>query len=180
MSRDCRAACISACISGFQPRRRDSFLTVFDILAYLVHRYWNLGDLPDVDALSRHLSAVGFETGEIDQAVDWLSGLSSARGTIEPGLQAVASDAIRCYSAEEEQQIDREARGYLYFLESAGVLDSVQREVVLDRIAALNDSEIEIDQVKLIVLMVLWSQGPRPDNLIFEELFATHSWRSLH
>jgi Smg protein len=139
-----------------------------------------LGDLPDIDSLSRHLSAVGFDTGEIDQAVDWLCGLTSVSGTIEHELQAAGPDSIRCYAAEEEQQLDRDARGYLYFLESAGVLDSGQREVVLDRIAALNDSEIELDQVKLIVLMVLWSQGPRPDHLIFEELFASHNWRSLH
>ncbi|HZR01730.1 MAG TPA: DUF494 domain-containing protein [Burkholderiales bacterium] len=153
---------------------------MFEILTYLVHRYWNLGDLPDVDSLSRHLSAAGFDTGVIEEAVDWLSELStSAQGSRQTSSSA-QSGTIRCYAAQEEQKIAQDARGYLYFLESAGVLDRVLREVVLDRITALNDSEIELDQVKLIVLMVLWSHGPRPGHLIFDELFASEDWRSLH
>ena len=52
----------------------------------------------------------------------------------------------------------REARGFLSFLEQHGILDAGQRELVVDRAMALDQDEIDLDDLKWVVLMVLFNQ----------------------
>ncbi|MFX6254414.1 DUF494 family protein, partial [Acinetobacter baumannii] len=58
----------------------------------------------------------------------------------------------------------------LTFLDSGKLLNPSQREFVIDRALALGESPMPLDKLKVIVLMVLWSQGEEPDMLIFDEL----------
>ena len=44
------------------------------------------------------------------------------------------------------------------FLEQHGVLDANQRELVLDRVMALDQEEVDLDDLKWVVLMVLFNQ----------------------
>ena len=44
------------------------------------------------------------------------------------------------------------------FLEQHGILDAGQRELVLDRAMALDQEELELDDLKWVVLMVLFNQ----------------------
>jgi Smg protein len=147
---------------------------VFDILTYLVERYFDLGAYPDLETLSRQLAAAGFESDDIDQAVHWLSGLAEASPAVVRGTRSLhPAGALRHYAAAESRKIAREGRGFLHFLENAGVLEPEQREVVIDRIMALDEPEVGVEQVKLIVLMVLWNQGEALDSLVVDELLAS-------
>src|SRR5690606_24417426 len=62
----------------------------------------------------------------------------------------------------------------------AGVLSAPLREIAIERAWALPDSPVTIDKLKIIVLMVLWSQETQIDNLILGELLADGSARQLH
>ena len=44
------------------------------------------------------------------------------------------------------------------FLEQQGILDADQRELVLDRAMALDQDELDLDDLKWVVLMVLFNQ----------------------
>jgi Smg protein len=46
----------------------------------------------------------------------------------------------------------------LFRLEQHGVLEPYSREVVLDRVMALESDEIDLEQLKWVVLMVLFNQ----------------------
>jgi Smg protein len=157
---------------------------VFDILAYLVERYFVLGSYPDAQTLSRQLAAAGFEADDIHEALDWLSGLEQdapSRVVSEERTGAnVVMPPVRHYIDIEQRRIGPEARGLLQFLESTGVLGAAQREVVIDRVMALDDTEVRVEQIKLIVLMVLWNQGQPLDTLIVDELLATERTGPLH
>jgi Smg protein len=72
------------------------------------------------------------------------------------------------------------SRGFLHFLEAAGALDASQREVVLDRVMALTDVEIGLDELKLVILLVLWNQGHPLDSLILDELLVSERIVTLH
>lgn len=151
---------------------------MFDILAYLVERYYELGTYPDQETLSRQLTAAGFETQDIHQALGWLSGLQ------QPGWRhaltgAAASPALRHYTTSEQRRLDAECRGFLQFLEAAGALDVSQREVVLDRVMA-TEIEIGLDELKLVILLVLWNQGSPLDSLILDELLVSERVVTLH
>ena len=59
-------------------------------------------------------------------------------------------------------------------LERGGILDADQREIVIERLLALDTEEIDIEQVKWVVLMVLSSQPgqeqayARMEDLVFD------------
>ena len=72
-----------------------------------------------------------------------------------------------------------EARGFLLFLESAGVISLLQRELIIERVVALDEPAVDLDKVKLIVLMVLWNQNETLDSLVLEELISPNQERYL-
>ena len=148
---------------------------MFDILVYLYETYYRPDACPDAVALARKLSAVGFEEEEISEALDWLTVLAdttneTADTTVKSVQKAVASNGFRIYAEQEIAVLGAPAMGFIQFLESAGLLDSLQREIVIDRALAINECPVPLDKLKVIVLMMLWSQGKEPDMLMFDEL----------
>ncbi len=50
-----------------------------------------------------------------------------------------------------------ECRGFLLFLEQINVLTTEIREMVIDRVMGLETNEFELDDLKWIILMVLFN-----------------------
>jgi Smg protein len=65
---------------------------------------------------------------------------------------------MRIYDTAELERLDAKTRGYLLHLEQLGILLPAQRELAIDRLLALDCEEIDIEQVKWVVMMVLFSQ----------------------
>jgi Smg protein len=85
--------------------------------------------------------------------------------------QAGFPSGFRIYVDREYDLLGTAAIGFIQFLESAKVINALQREIVIERAMAASDTQISLDKLKVIVLMVLWSQGKEPDGLMFDELF---------
>jgi hypothetical protein len=49
----------------------------------------------------------------------------------------------------------------------------LQREIVVERALAVNESPLPLNKLRIIVLMMLWSQGAEPDMLMFDELLLS-------
>jgi len=60
------------------------------------------------------------------------------------------------------------------------VLPPPMREMVIDRATAIGSGPLELDDLKIIVLMVFWSLGEEPDALILDELFVDPEDRLIH
>ena len=60
------------------------------------------------------------------------------------------------------------------------VLPPPMREMVIDRAMAVSGDGLELDDIKIIVLMVFWSLGEEPDALILDELFVHPEDRLYH
>ena len=150
---------------------------MFDVLVYLYENYWRPDACPSHQQLSRKLSAVGFESDEIQDALKWLDGLASSAQSCR-GEQGVHS--MRVYTAAERELLGDDSIGFISFLESAGVLPPAMREMVLYRAAAIGDGPLPLDDLKIIVLMVFWSLGEEPDALILDELFVAPEERLIH
>jgi Smg protein len=129
--------------------------TIFDVLMYLFEHYMEdeLEILPDSDSVRTELLAAGFEQIEVSKAFAWLESLSLQRA-IKPTI----ATSFRIFSNEEKAKLDLECLDLLMFLERSGILNSANREVVIDRALALEDEEISIEKLKWIVLLVLLSQ----------------------
>jgi Smg protein len=146
---------------------------MFDVLVYLYEPYYRPDACPAPAALVKKLSAVGFEEDEISRALDWLTDLAQTNVSLggQYPQQTAFSFGTRIYVQQEIDALGVAAVGFIQFLESAKLLDAVQREIVIERALAVGDSAISLDKLKVIVLMVLWSQGKEPDGLMFDELF---------
>jgi Smg protein len=62
------------------------------------------------------------------------------------------------FHGAELAKLDVNARGFLLLLEQHGVLDANQRELVLDRAMALDQDTLDLDDLKWVVLLVLFNQ----------------------
>ena len=111
----------------------------------------------DQDSLRQELVEAGFGEIEIDKAFEWLEGLCS-NDAIAEAADAGAVPANRIYTDEELERLDLDCRSFLLFLEHARVLDSTTRELVIDRVMALDAEEMDLEQLKWVVLMVLFNQ----------------------
>lgn len=149
---------------------------MFDILVFLFENYFHAGAYPDQDTLSKRLSAAGFDSRDISQALSWLSGLEG----LEQGAGVlVGSHGFRFYTEQELSALSAEGRGFLMFLETAGVINALQRELIIERVLALDEPPADLEQVKLIVLMVLWNQNEAVDTLVLDELISPSQERYL-
>jgi Smg protein len=158
-------------------RRHDA--AMFDILVYLFENFFHADAYPEPEQLALKLSAAGFEDEEISEALQWLDGLQEAGTESLPAI-AANNDSVRCYSSEEIAKLDTDCRGFLAFLEGAGVLNPLTRELILERAMALSDHSVSLSKLKIIVLMVLWKQHQAMDTLILEELLSGNDARYLH
>ncbi|MEG2034577.1 MAG: DUF494 domain-containing protein, partial [Janthinobacterium sp.] len=82
------------------------------------------------------------------------------------------STGTRFYVQQESDVLGTAAIGFIQFLESAKVLTPLQREIVIERALALDEAPVSLGKLKVIVLMLLWSQGKEPDALMFDDLFV--------
>ena len=137
--------------------------SILDVLLYLFEHYFTNDAISvDGDDLTAHngplvgeLTEAGFSTAEIRRAFDWLDALARQRPS---SGQPRINGPTRVFHGAELDKLDTESRGFLLFLEQNGILDAGQRELVLDRAMALDQEELDLDDLKWVVLMVLFNQ----------------------
>jgi Smg protein len=150
---------------------------MFEVLVYLYENYWRPDACPNHDQLTRKLSAAGFESEEIQEALSWLDGLAGAAQACAGPQRA---DSLRVYAPSEQERLGEASIAFISFLEGAGVLPPPMREMVIDRASALASGPLDLEDLKIIVLMVFWSLGEEPDALILDELLVDAEQRSIH
>lgn len=152
---------------------------MFDVLVYLFENYFDAGNCPDPATLTRKLAMAGFDNEEITLALDWLSEFSHHE--TEGYLAKLAeSDSIRCFTKEETEIIDTEGRGFIFFLEQAGIINSLQRELLIDRVIRMDGDTSSVEKIKLVVLFDLWIQNQLADNSTIEKLFVVSDSHQQH
>jgi Smg protein len=154
--------------------------TVLEILIYVFDHYM-LEDEPQVperDELADDLTRAGFARGNVERALDWLADLAGDRD--RPSISA-NERSVRVFSDAETARLTAEARGCLLTLERAGILSLTQRELVIERLMALEAEELGLEQVKWVALMVLSSQpGQELATARMEDIVFDSPSRSLH
>jgi Smg protein len=146
--------------------------SILDILIYVFDRYM-LADAPEVperEHLARDLERAGFTPAKVERALDWLTDLAFGheRPPLAESQPGVQSSGVRIFSESELSRLSTECRGFLLTLERLGVLTPQQREIVIERMLALDADEPDTEQLKWVVLMVLSSQPGQ--ELAFERL----------
>jgi len=133
--------------------------SVLDILIYVFDRYMLAAapEVPQRERLAQDLRHAGFAAASVERALDWLTDLAFAHER----AGAVRGDAqchgVRVFNDSELARLSTECRGLLLTLERARVLTPEQRELVIERMLALETKEAGSEQLKWVVLMVLSS-----------------------
>lgn len=129
---------------------------LFDVLMYLFDNCLEEDDGldPDQDLLKTKLVEAGFRDSQVNKALDWLEGLTT-RNEISPIDERAGDGVSRIFNEQEMSKLDTECRGLISFLEQVNVLDANDREMVIDRVMALESEEIDVYQLKWVILMVL-------------------------
>lgn len=129
---------------------------VLDVLIYLFDNVFDTESEVETDqeTLTDELEAAGFEKGEIDKAFNWLEGLHFAQARTE-SVRVKTMGGVRIYTPEELDRISAECRGFLLTMEECGVIDAQLREMIVERVMALESVQIDLTQLKWVILMVL-------------------------
>lgn len=155
---------------------------MFDILMYLFENYIHSETeiFVEQSELTDELLRAGFNHREIYKALDWLEQLADLQHSDEcPYLNRVPGKSVRIYTQQECDKLDLTCRDFLMFLEQISVIDTTTREMVIDRIFALDKEIIELDDLKWVVLMVLFNVPGKEiayaqmEDLLFEEQNGT-------
>ncbi|SMS03004.1 hypothetical protein VIM7927_04367 [Vibrio mangrovi] len=157
---------------------------MMDILMYLFETYIHSdAELQvDQDELEDELLRAGFHQKEIFKALNWLEELASLQQSdVHSPLSVSAATAMRVYTEQETARLDVECRGFLLFLEQIKVLTPETREMVVDRVMGLETNEFELDDLKWIILMVLFNvPGNENAYTLMEEWLYTKEQGILH
>lgn len=142
---------------------------VLDVLMFLFEKYYydEPEEEPDRVAMEENLHQAGFTNAEIDKAFAWLDGLAEQRH--QPEFMPQADRPIRVYVEHELDRLDTDCRDFLLYLENIGILDTQRRELVLDRLLALGTDDIGLEDMKWVVLMVLFNQPGQEANFAWME-----------
>mgnify|MGYP001825527357 CR=1 FL=1 len=129
---------------------------VLDVLTYMFESYFEETDaMFNREALLEELVEVGFDHGDVEKAFNWLAELPTSNEDIQ--LSSPGHASIRFFSPWEIKKLDMECQGYLLNLEQMGVLTAASRELIIDRVMALETDEISIEQLRWVCLIVLYN-----------------------
>lgn len=143
---------------------------MYDVLVYLLENCQHAELAHDSGRVAKKLSAAGFEDADISEALHWMAGV--LRRPLEGGRRLPDSRcAFRAFAPRELAKLDTPCRGFLMMLEHSGILDPLTREHVIERALAASGAALSLEQLKLIVLMVLWNRETPTSELLANDLF---------
>jgi uncharacterized protein Smg (DUF494 family) len=163
---------------------------MFEVLAFLYEHYGASPGgptLPPLQILQHTLNNLGFRNAEIVSALAWLEDLRQAA----QGLQADTAStqettalhhlpAMRLLTAQEFECLGVAGWGFLTHLTFLGAISRTQCELVIERAMACVGSTLTLPELKLTVLMVLWSLNATSDALLADLLLSEAEAEQAH
>lgn len=131
---------------------------VFDILMYLFETYLDddQSEIPSADNIRNELSRIGFDDSNVDKSFKWLDDLSTLK-EYNFTIEQIDNNSFRTFSAIESSTFDQQAQAVLIELVNLNILTPTQREIIIDKALALDIAPINQEQMKWVVLMVLFN-----------------------
>lgn len=148
---------------------------MLEVLIYLFENYIADGVSfdPTQDEIAEELVGAGFPGEEIEKAFVWLEGLLDISEQDTQQNQTQAAESLRFYTPDEYERLQISGLSLLTKLVNVGVLDQFLREMVIDRVMALDSIDVNIDHIKWVVLMVLSNQPGFSDIAEWAEVVVT-------
>ncbi len=143
---------------------------MFEVLVYMFENYIDTHFRPDEDTLSKELFAAGFDEQDINSAFNWFGQLELM--TEQPDIFNKPNHiSTRIFTDSELKKISGESLGFILFLVQAQILNTAQRELVLELAMNLPQLNISIEEMRWIVLMTTWGASKSGPDKTKEYLF---------
>lgn len=122
--------------------------TLFSLLSELFEQHLedNAPDHPSFEQLIEHLERHGVEVKML----------------LEDGVGRPSRTALRVYTPEEIQKLNRDCRSFLLFLEQADVIAPGAREHIIHEAMQSEEPYIELHDLKIIILELLSDETEHP------------------
>jgi Smg protein len=155
--------------------------SVLKVLIYVYDHYMmaDPADVPERQHMLEDLQKRGFSLTEVVHAMEWLAALVGDQRT-SPG-PSDGREALRVFADGEVSRLSADCRAFLMLLDRQHVLTPQQRELVIERALALDLAEVDVEQLKWVVLLVLSSQpGQELAFARFESVMSTSGGDARH
>ncbi|HSW92752.1 MAG TPA: DUF494 domain-containing protein [Gammaproteobacteria bacterium] len=155
---------------------------MFEVLMFIFENYMdgNIALKMDNADVVLELEKIGFDRYEIDRALTWLDGLVEIQTAVLSGPR-LTPQSLRYYIPEESERLGVEGKGFLLYLEQLGIIDPVTREIVIDRIMALDSREVDVARIRWVVLMALFNQPDKKSALsLLQDMILADAFDVLH
>ena len=159
---------------------------VLDVLMYLFENYMDEEEdstKQDRSALTVELQEAGFHLSEIEKAISWLEGLSDLQDSefqdANTKKPKQSKKTFRIFADQEKQKLNQDCMGFIMFMDNIGAFDQNTREIVIDRVMALDAPEIDLEQLKWVILLVLFNQPGHEaafewiEDVVFDEVSSS-------
>ena len=131
---------------------------VFDILMYLFETYLDddQSKIPSEDSIRNELNRIGFHDSKVNKAFNWLDDLATLKDS-DININQIDENSFRTFNSQELEKFDFQAQRVLIELVELKILTPTQREIIVDKALSLDIAPIEQEQMKWVVLMVLFN-----------------------
>jgi len=150
---------------------------LINVLMYVFENYYEPGHF--IDTKTKHITEdmlkAGFEEKSIAQALLWFKELNATKKAFQTHKNFLGKTSFRVLTHFEDNKMTAEARSGLLFLEQIGIVDPLTREIILDRAMTLAQPVIDLQELKWITLMVLFSQKRKRHELMLTESLILHT-----
>jgi len=131
---------------------------VLEIVVFLMSQLKEQqGQMESIDEVSSYLKSHGFTENEISSAYSWvLDQIQAESPFLLDNLRS--EDSTRVFSEQDRRFFNTDALGYLLQLRHLGLLSDSQIEMILERGSLLGTSNIDLEQVKVIIGSMLFRE----------------------
>ena len=145
---------------------------MFDVLVWFYQTYSQFDACLEPPELKQMLSAAGFRENEISETLGWVHTLARTIADFDlPGCVETFPCSVRIYAKPELLILGSEAIGFIQYLENSHIIEPVQREIIIESAMTAEIQPLSFEKFRILVLMVLWSDGRNPAFPEFDMLF---------
>lgn len=152
---------------------------MFEVLVFMFENYFANHTWLDNKLMAEELSAAGFEQTDIEGAFDWYQEMKSRLDTPQ-STYAQTDDSMRIFTQNELGKISTESLSFILFLRQAGVINHLERDLIIDRAMALKQEHISIEETRWITMIALWNIGREKDYLFVEDALFNPRGLTVH
>lgn len=140
---------------------------MFDVLLHILENHTRYTSSQELTTLRNHLVIDGFEDDAISDAFTYLLNLTE---TTDSSIDIHHPNSTRFYTARERQHVGEEGIQFIQFLERNHVLTPTMREAFLSECYHLPNHLLTIDNIKIMVLIILWRHDEQIFPLLVDEI----------